>query len=913
MADSNLDTSLSAVSSAILSQIPTATIDELVNLSRAALQIGESENATIETAINARVNTLVSGATATELKKLGDVINRMKTTPVTTTADSGSSGPTAAVTTSDTAPSAPSDGDLWWNSSNGGLYLYYNDGSSTQWVSVRGATGPAGADGADGADGVGGGSSVTTSDTAPTSPNSGDQWFDTTSGTLYVYYNDGTSSQWIGVSGPSGADGADGVDGADASNPSPTITSISPTSYDGTTGTSITIIGTNFDIGTIVSFIDSGGNEYNASTTSVITQGELTAVTPQAFTAADGPLDLKVTTGGGQNTTTTDAIQTGGSPIWTTAAGQLGSSLYKDTIGVSLPIVATDPEGQFVSYTVNSGALVPGLSLGGGTGLITGDVTSASITATTNYSFTVNASDTSGNATPRTFFINVLNEFGTYFTRNSTYKWTYSQNVTRASELYTDLAANTDGAPEFRTNLLSDNTSATGDALKYAYGAYIKFNMLVGPSSTPKTVIGFVNRNSSNNNWSLSPFDYGDAPNIDNNYRNFMFINSNSSTSTTSDWSNTSNGNGRLIHLVSVDDNDCSFMRADGAAIIHGGQGATNQAEPTYVYQPNTDYSSNASNITAHAGATSVPTQAANWPGGGAAIGMHPWLQQVKASTSSPWAGISSYDVTNRQSSYSGYTGGNTDTQRFAVVSFMGIGGEVVFEYFGGNVAYYVSVILPNGYVHRFARQTITSPSNIPLVFTNNPNERNNTITSVNDGFSEAMMQKSDSSTGAITFNVNWTNGTLENVTNITLSTVNKIQTEEDIYGDPIHLVLGSPWFHKYYNNSPHGSTFLHSWADGIPLSNHENWKSTNNYGRWMGENIYTYYKSSSRVLHYSNAQGGQQTGLDLFSMIGPQNYVYLGDWGHDNEGMFGQSGIGQDSQFTFSRTNIRLIPSDWY
>ena len=60
----------------------------------------------------------------------------------------------------------------------------------------------------------GGGSSVTTSDTAPTSPNSGDQWFDTTSGTLYIYYNDGTSSQWIGVSGPSGADGADGTDGA---------------------------------------------------------------------------------------------------------------------------------------------------------------------------------------------------------------------------------------------------------------------------------------------------------------------------------------------------------------------------------------------------------------------------------------------------------------------------------------------------------------------------------------------------------------------------------------------------------------------------------------------------------------------------------------------------------------------------
>ena len=64
------------------------------------------------------------------------------------------------------------------------------------------------------AESSGGGASVTTSDTAPTSPNAGDQWFDTTTGTLYIYYNDGTSSQWIGVSGPAGADGADGTDGA---------------------------------------------------------------------------------------------------------------------------------------------------------------------------------------------------------------------------------------------------------------------------------------------------------------------------------------------------------------------------------------------------------------------------------------------------------------------------------------------------------------------------------------------------------------------------------------------------------------------------------------------------------------------------------------------------------------------------
>lgn len=43
-----------------------------------------------------------------------------------------------------------------------------------------------------------------TSDNPPGSPNNGQTWFDTTTGTLYVYYDDGTSSQWIGVTGPEG-------------------------------------------------------------------------------------------------------------------------------------------------------------------------------------------------------------------------------------------------------------------------------------------------------------------------------------------------------------------------------------------------------------------------------------------------------------------------------------------------------------------------------------------------------------------------------------------------------------------------------------------------------------------------------------------------------------------------------------
>ena len=40
----------------------------------------------------------------------------------------------ATVTTDDSAPSSPSDGDLWWKSDEGRLKVYYADANSSQWV-----------------------------------------------------------------------------------------------------------------------------------------------------------------------------------------------------------------------------------------------------------------------------------------------------------------------------------------------------------------------------------------------------------------------------------------------------------------------------------------------------------------------------------------------------------------------------------------------------------------------------------------------------------------------------------------------------------------------------------------------------------------------------------------------------------
>ena len=45
--------------------------------------------------------------------------------------------PSGAVTISDTAPGSPTNGMLWWQSSTGDLFIYYNDGTSSQWVQIN--------------------------------------------------------------------------------------------------------------------------------------------------------------------------------------------------------------------------------------------------------------------------------------------------------------------------------------------------------------------------------------------------------------------------------------------------------------------------------------------------------------------------------------------------------------------------------------------------------------------------------------------------------------------------------------------------------------------------------------------------------------------------------------------------------
>ena len=80
-----------------------------------------------------------------------------------------------------TPPGSPVAGDMWWDSDDGKLFIYYNDGTSSQWVN---ASGP----------------SVAVQDTAPAGYE-GQLWLDSTDGSMYVYYTDpgGANAQWIGA------------------------------------------------------------------------------------------------------------------------------------------------------------------------------------------------------------------------------------------------------------------------------------------------------------------------------------------------------------------------------------------------------------------------------------------------------------------------------------------------------------------------------------------------------------------------------------------------------------------------------------------------------------------------------------------------------------------------------------------
>lgn len=210
----------------------------------------------------------------------------------------------------------------------------------------------------------------------PVSPTLGDLYFDTTLNALIAYRTAG----WEKVS----------------QDPAPQIASISPTTA-ATTGTVVTITGSNFKSGAVVKFIGTNLSEYTSPLVTFVNGGSLTSTTP-ALPVAYEPYDIKVINNDNQFAVLENALDSGGAPVWNTSAGSIGTVAEQTSVNIS--VSATDPDGTSIVYT--SSNLPSWLSLNSSSGALTG--TSPDILSDTTYTFDITASD-GVNSSSRSFSI----------------------------------------------------------------------------------------------------------------------------------------------------------------------------------------------------------------------------------------------------------------------------------------------------------------------------------------------------------------------------------------------------------------------------------------------------------------------------------------------------------------------------
>lgn len=188
---------------------------------------------------------------------------------------------------------------------------------------------------------------------------------------------------------------------------SPAVSSISGIINTDTNST-ITITGTNFQSGAIVTIQGAGvSNSDRALTTTFVNPTTLTAATAAASVnyVGNASFNVKVTNPSGLNNILTSAGTVDRDPVWSTSAGSLGTvydSLRATYSGTT--VSASDPDGTAVTYSVTSGSLPTGLSLNSSTGAITG--TPSAVGSDTTSPFTITATSNSFTA-DRAFSITI--------------------------------------------------------------------------------------------------------------------------------------------------------------------------------------------------------------------------------------------------------------------------------------------------------------------------------------------------------------------------------------------------------------------------------------------------------------------------------------------------------------------------
>jgi hypothetical protein len=186
-----------------------------------------------------------------------------------------------------------------------------------------------------------------------------------------------------------------------AGNPT-SVNNVNPSEDAIDAGFDLIITGTNF-LGTqVAKFKGASEAVVTATSTTVDSATQITARLPTTVTHSNEPWDVQIVNGSYIGTDT-DAFNVNLAPVWSTGAGSLGS-INDNATGTHFTVAATDPEGS-LTYSVTSGSLPGGLSLGSGNGQISGDPTDVGTPTTSN--FDISVTDGVNNAVARSFAITV--------------------------------------------------------------------------------------------------------------------------------------------------------------------------------------------------------------------------------------------------------------------------------------------------------------------------------------------------------------------------------------------------------------------------------------------------------------------------------------------------------------------------
>lgn len=181
----------------------------------------------------------------------------------------------------------------------------------------------------------------------------------------------------------------------------PGVSSVTGHYYESDGQGTFVVSGTNFVAGAMAYAVGTNGTEYEASSTQFNSLVQLTVVFSNLSKAYE-PYDLKVTNPSNLFGLLPDAFSINDYPVWSTASGSLGT--FNEGSLISVSVGATDDENNTITYSLASGSSLPsGVSLNSSTGAITG--TLPSISYTTTYNFTINASDGINTAVSREFSI----------------------------------------------------------------------------------------------------------------------------------------------------------------------------------------------------------------------------------------------------------------------------------------------------------------------------------------------------------------------------------------------------------------------------------------------------------------------------------------------------------------------------